>query len=388
MFTSFLDQDKYKLDMAFAILMLFPGTEVVSSFINRRADDTFDDRFLAILQDELARIKTITLNNEEYKWLVERKDLHYNPMFYEWLKNYRFNPSGEVYIYIEEGQLKIIIKGLWERTIFWEIILMETISEIYFKLKGVKFDGMEYYKNTLRKKQILSINKCYFSEFGSRRRFSSEAHEIVIQALSAKTDEYENTFVGTSNMHFARMYGLKPIGTKAHEFTMGISALCGLMYANRFDLEYWQKVYPGTNSIALTDTFGTDAFFKDFTLYHAKLYDGLRHDSGSPYEFADKVVAHYEKLGIDPKRKIIVFSDGLNPDECVKIRKHVGDRIACSFGIGTNFTNDVPGNRALNMVIKLRQVNGVEVVKISDNPSKATGDQSALDIAFKTFGIK
>jgi nicotinate phosphoribosyltransferase len=174
----------------------------------------------------------------------------------------------------------------------------------------------------------------------------------------------------------------------AHEWVQGVSALVGLRYANRFAMEAWNDVYNGDLGIALADTFGSNAFFRDFDGRLARMFDGVRHDSGNPFSFADQAIYHYERLRIDPKSKTIVFSDSLDVDKCVELQKAFGDKIKLSFGIGTHLTNDVPGTTPTNIVIKLTGIDGIPVVKLSDDMRKAIGDPKALDIALWTFGLE
>ena len=190
-------------------------------------------------------------------------------------------------------------------------------------------------------------------------------------------------FVGTSNVYLAMKYGVKPIGTMAHEWIQGHCVLGGIRHANRYALDAWTRVYRGNLGIALTDTYGTNAFLEDFDTYLAKLFDGVRHDSGDPFRFVDKIVAHYKKLGINPRSKTIVFSDNLKPTTCIALLHYCEDNdICCSFGIGTNFTNDFPLSplKALNMVIKLVRLNGIPVVKLSDDLGKIIGDPDMVRV--------
>jgi len=199
------------------------------------------------------------------------------------------------------------------------------------------------------------------------------------------------TLTGTSNVYFAKKYGLKPIGTVGHEWIMGTSALVGLRYANRFAFENWVEVYKGDLGIALTDTFGSEAFFKDMDLKLSKIYDGFRHDSGDPLTFVDRVIEHYRKMGIDPMKKVIVFSDALDAEAAIRLKKYCQGKINCSFGIGTSLTNNYDFFREsppLNMVIKLHSVNGIPVVKLSDSPEKETGERDALRVANYIVGRK
>jgi nicotinate phosphoribosyltransferase len=190
-------------------------------------------------------------------------------------------------------------------------------------------------------------------------------------------------FVGTSNVRLAMKYGVKPIGTKAHEWYQAHSQLAGLEHANRAALEAWINVYHSALGIALTDTYGTDAFLRDFSRELAMAYDGVRHDSGDPFKFVDKFVAHYEKLGIDPLSKTAVFSDSLNVEKAIKIHRYCQNKIKDSFGIGTFFTNDFPKSafKPLNIVIKLVRLNGKPVVKLSDDFGKSFGERDAVRVA-------
>jgi nicotinate phosphoribosyltransferase len=191
-------------------------------------------------------------------------------------------------------------------------------------------------------------------------------------------------FQGTSNMRLARKYGCKMRGTFPHEWPQRISALESLRHANRYAMKIWQKVFGARLGIALPDTFGTDSFLRDFDDSLARLFDGVRHDSGDPIEFAMKIIAHYKSLGIDPTTKIIVFSDSLNIEKVLQIEKALDGLIRRSYGIGTFLTNDYPGSPALNMVIKMIMCDGICVVKLSDSPTKAIGDYDALRVAAYT----
>ena len=211
---------------------------------------------------------------------------------------------------------------------------------------------------------------------------------MLIQACKLESPK---TFIGTSNPHFANIYGTKMVGTQAHELYMVIGVLYGYPSANRIALEKWVDVYQGDLGVALTDTFTTDAFFPSFTTKFAKLFDGIRQDSGDPIEFAKKAIAHYEKLRIDPKTKTIVFSDGLNKETVKKINHFCKGKVKASFGIGTNLTNDV-GVKPLNMVIKLTAVSvggeWLPTVKLSDNPGKHTGTEEAVSFCKRTLKLK
>lgn len=384
MIYSILDNDLYKFTMQQAVLELFPNVEATYVFKNRRAT-VFTDSQIATIRKAIEDMGSLSLRIDESKFL---KTLPFiKPGYLNYLKNFRYNPIHVTVNVTPEKDLDIVVKGPWVETILWEVPIMAIVSETYFA--GNPYDDNDFRWRTAEKVNTLNEYGCPFSEFGTRRRRSFAMQDSFLNTIKVLRDMKNplQNFMGTSNVHLAMKYGFTPIGTMAHEWIMAHSALCSLKHANTYALENWVKVYKGQLGIALTDTFGTDAFFQDFDLLTAKIYDGVRHDSGEPLVFADRIIAHYKKLGINPQHKLIVFSDGLDVKEALRIKAHCHGKINYAFGIGTNFTNDVPGSKPLNMVIKLRSVDGQEVVKISDAPGKATGDAVALNIAYKTFGI-
>ncbi|MEZ5336471.1 MAG: nicotinate phosphoribosyltransferase [Methanolobus sp.] len=272
---------------------------------------------------------------------------------------------------------------------------MATISELYFdivenewKKEKEEYQPLleDYAKLMVNFAMELEHNKCGFSEFGTRRRRSFELHDLVVRKLHKC-----KTFSGTSNVFLAKKYGVKATGTIGHEWIMGNSALVGLRNANLFALENWTTVYKGNLGIALSDTFGSEPFFRNFNLKLSKLYDGVRHDSGDPLAFAERVINHYEEMGINPLTKVIIFSDSLSAENAVKIKKECESRINCIFGIGTSLTNNHEFFRSsppLNMVIKLHSIDGIPVVKLSDDEGKETGDKDAIRVANYIFGRK
>jgi nicotinate phosphoribosyltransferase len=394
---SILDNDLYKFTMQLAVLELFPKTDAEYRFTSRgpqRFSIEFVEKLERIIEEDISKL---TLTEEEYYWLSERCP-YLKPMYLEYLKNFRFKPDEVKVCLTMEKDLDIRIKGPWHSTILWEVVLMAAVSELYFatiekEWKGDSENGCTpesvisaYEEKILEFGKALEDNNCFFSEFGTRRRRSFELHDRVIETLLRI-----KALAGTSNVYFAKKYGLKAIGTVGHEWIMGTSALVGLRYANRFAFENWVNVYNGDLGIALTDTFGSNAFFKDMDLKLSKIYDGLRHDSGDPYNFVDKVIEHYRKMGIDPMKKVIVFSDALDADSAIGLKKYCESKINCSFGIGTSLTNNSDFFRKsppLNMVIKLHSVNGIPVVKLSDSPEKETGEKDALRVANYIFGRK
>lgn len=373
---SILDTDLYKLSMQNAILELFSDTQAEYTFINRNLDYKFNNEFVKKLQNEINQMCSLSLSRQEWKFLKE-KCTYLKPSYLEYLSNYRFN-SEEIVLSLVDNQLQINISGSWHSTVLWEVPLMAIISELYFQ--QLNWNTNELVKCTEEKANVLYKNNCRISEFGTRRRRSNDVQSIVVKVLK----NYP-VFVGTSNVSFAMLHDLKPIGTVAHEFIMAMSVLYGLRHANRFAMDAWTQVYKANLGTALTDTYGISAFFKDFSLYHTKLWSDIRQDSGDPFEFVDKAVAHYKKMNVDPLSKGIIFSDSLNIDKCVKLNEYCKNKIRCSFGIGTNLTNDFPDKKYLNMVIKLKSIDDIPVVKLSEDSNKAIGNKDAIRVAKWTF---
>lgn len=376
---SILDNDTYKLAMQQAVLAYAPGTRVKYKFHNRRPEGKFTHEFLLRLQYEIKHMSRLYLFEGEKKFLYKHCP-YLSSTYINYLSHYQYFPP-EVQYDIKDGELVLEISGPWEHTILWEVPLMAMISELYFKLCDTHWEDYEDLISIRIREKRHVLTGCKFADFGTRRRRSHGVHRLVVNDLIKSPG-----FVGTSNMLLAYINNVKPIGTMAHEWIMGVSALEGLRHANRHALRIWSEIYKGSLGIALTDTFGTDAFLADFDLYFAKLFDGVRHDSGDPIEFGEKIITHYKHLNIDPASKTIVFSDSLTPEQALLIDNHFKSRINVSFGIGTNFTNDFPGSPALNMVIKMDRCNNVPVVKLSDDEGKQVGDANALQVANWTFG--
>lgn len=380
---SILDSDLYKFTMQQAVLELFPNVDVTYRFKNR-GKHRFTKDFLSILRESIQQMANLSLYDSEYLWLKEKIPF-LKPWYLEYLKNYRFNPSQiSTYLDREDDNLELSISGKWHSTILWEVPLMALISEIYFKEVDTNWeeDAESIELNARQKIEEMYMNKCLFSEFGTRRRRRYNVQDIVNNVFTKFQKEHQHPcFVGTSNVHLAMKYGIKAIGTMAHEWIMAMSVIESLRHANFYALKNWEKVYNADLGIALTDTFGTDSFFENFNKRHSKTYDGVRHDSGCPFDFTDKTITHYKNLGINPLSKFIIFSDSLNVNKAINIKKYCEDKINCSFGIGTHFTNDFQNSPALNMVIKLWSVYGVPVVKLGDGDGKEMGDKDAVRVA-------
>ncbi len=388
---SLIDQDLYKLTMQQGVVELFQREWVRYNFINRGGTQ-FPDGFALRLRQELKKMEELKLTSRQANFLTTKCGNFLKPTYIDFLKSYQYD-SSEIGITQDGGELTVTIEGYWYRTILWEVPLMALISELYFKMTGEPIMTRdERRENNLAKGQKFYTNGMKIADFGTRRRYSYENQLELVKDLQSCFNNGEPFLVGTSNVHIAMECDLQPIGTHAHEWFMFHAVHYGYTMANPRGVENWVKVYQGDLGIALPDTFTVDVFFRTFDKKQAKLYDGLRHDSGDPFKFADKVVAHYKKLRIDPSSKTIVFSDGLNTDLAVELHnycKKIG--IMCSFGIGTHFTNDV-GVKALNMVIKIVQVKvgdiWIDTVKLSDNPGKHTGTVEEIKLCKDVLRIK
>jgi len=388
MINSILDQDLYKLSMQQAVCALYPHAEVEYSFINR-GSTSFPDGFAKSLQQLVNKMSELYLEDKEKKFLLEECS-YLTPVYVDFLSGYRFNPD-EVEIYQNEvNHLVVNIRGPWYRTILWEVPLMAMISELYYLVTNQKPQPLNALRERNKRKaqKLLSMN-VKFADFGTRRRFSHANHCNVIDNMKRSAGD---SFVGTSNLYMAMYNGLKPIGTQAHEWFQFHAAKYGFGSANAVALEKWVDVYQGDLGIALSDTFTSDVFYRAFDMKYAKLFDGTRHDSGDPIEFANKTIAHYKKLGIDPLSKTIVFSDGLNVDTVEEIHEYCKGKIKDSYGIGTNLTNDV-GVTPLNIVIKMTKAkpkdsDWIHTIKLSDSPGKWTGNEDMIGRCREELGIK
>ncbi len=388
---SILDNDLYKFSMQNAVLKLFPEAQVRYSFI-LRSKVSFPDNFGKILRTWINQMGDLKLSWQEKTFFAE-KCKYIDPSYFDFLYGYRYDPS-EVGIIQNGDELQVNVEGYWYRTILWEVPLLALISELYFRmtLEKPKIKSVEeQVENNQKKAAIFNYSNIKVADFGTRRRYSFEVQKQMVEDLDGRMTK--GLFVGTSNVYLAFLYNLTPIGTEAHEWFMFHAAKYGFQMANELGLKHWADVYNGSLGTALADTFTTEAFLKAFNMKYAKLYDGVRQDSGDPFEFADKFIAHYKKLGIDPLSKTIVFSDSLDPDTAKDIQNYCIGKIKCSFGIGTNLSNDV-GVIPLNMVIKMSAAKPtpedewIPTIKLSDVDGKHTGDVKMIEVCKYLLNIK
>jgi nicotinate phosphoribosyltransferase len=385
-FSSILDNDFYKFTMQQGVIKLFPGAKTRYRFINR-GQHSFPPGFADSLRAAVENMVALKLMKEEKAFL--RVTCPYlNPVYLDFLEGYRYQPE-EVHIQQHGDQLEVDIEGFWYRTILWEVPIMSLICELYYKLiKAERLTDDEVVERTRLKVENFKRLGVTLADFGTRRRYSYKVHQLVLQTLS---EHGKGAFIGTSNVHMAMVHQTKPIGTHAHEWFMFHAARYGFKMANAVGLEHWVAVYRGDLGIALSDTYTTEVFFKQFDKMFSKLFDGVRHDSGDPKLFADKVIEHYLSMGIDPITKTIIFSDGLNYDKVEDIALHCRGKIGMSFGVGTNLTNDA-GPPPMNIVIKLSAAQPqdgewTEVVKLSDEHGKYTGSEELINLSKTILGI-
>jgi nicotinate phosphoribosyltransferase len=368
-----------------AIQKLYPKAMVRYRFFNR-GKTNFPEGFAEALKAEVKNMTRLKLSGQE-KQFIEKRCYFFDPVFIDFLDGYTYNPD-EVTISQTGGSLDILIEGFWYRTVLWEVPLMAMISELYFGMNGIYPDENYEDRTRLKAKNLRKLNADY-SDFGTRRRFSFDVHDKAVEILKENSGD---NFKGTSNVYLAMKHDTIPIGTMPHEWFMYHGAVYGYRAATAKALEAWVDVFQGSLGITLTDTYTSDMFFHSFGLKHAKLFDGVRCDSGNPIEFADRIVEFYRKNRIDPASKTVVYSDSLNVDEVARIKKHINNRIHDTYGIGTFFTNDV-GATPLNMVIKLAQVkinpdrDYFDAIKLSDVRGKNTGDSNEIKIAKLTLNI-
>ena len=363
---SLLDQDLYKLTMMQFVLHQFPGVNVKYKF-KCRTELRKEQSLLRLskrIVDEIKSLDDLRFNDGELEYL--RSLSFFKDDFIDFLGMFRMN-SKYVQVCNNSNELDITVKGPWLYTILYEIFILKIVNELHFD--DLYHDKMNETLKASEKELsgqlgcIQSRKDIHFADFGTRRAFSKRWHARVIDMLVGFPG-----FIGTSNVMLAKKFNIKPIGTMAHEVFQVCQALTRIADSQKFALQKWADEYRGSLGIALSDTLGIDYFLKDFDVYFAKLFDGLRHDSGSPEDWVDRIIEHYEHLGIDPKTKTAVFSDGLTFERIVRIQQHVEDRIKTSYGIGTRLTNGFAN--PIQIVMKVVEANGCPVAKISDSPGK------------------
>lgn len=366
---SLLDTDLYKFNMNQVIFHKHTNLCGEYHFKCRNKGVVFTKEMAEEISAQTDHLCTLSFNKEELDYLRSIRFIKND--YVDFLR--LWHPIRD-YVKIslsDSGELSVTVNGPLFSVMQFEIYLLEIINEVYFRMT---YDYNELLASAKRRldSKIADFNSgkytFKFAEFGCRRRLSREWEDVVVRRLAAET----NNCVGTSNVYLAMKYNLMPIGTYAHEFVQmyqGINSI-PLAYTNHYAMKDWYAEYDGDNGTALTDTLTTDLFLLDFNRAMVNNYSGVRHDSGDPFEWGEKIIAHYNRYGVDSRTKQLLFSDSLDFDRAQKLYDHFKDRARVSFGIGTFCSNDTD-EEALNIVIKLQYVNGNPVAKISDTPGKA-----------------
>ena len=371
---SLLDTDLYKLTMMQAVLHQHPGAHAVYRF-RCRTPDVDLVRHMDAISAQIDALCRLRFTPEELEYLAGLRFM--TPDFIDFLGLFQLDRK---YVSLrrsdtEPGGIELEVAGPWLHTILFEVPLLAIISELHMAHGAgpeVRLEGLRRLRNKAAQlREGVGYEDCRINDFGTRRRYSRAWHGEVVQML---VDELGPKFAGTSNLDLARRLDINPQGTMAHEWLQAFQALGPrLRDSQSAAFDSWAREYRGDLGIALTDVIGLDAFLRDFDLYFCKLFDGMRHDSGDPFEWGERMIAHLQGYRIDPNTKVLVFSDGLDMDQVMRLYARFRGRAKMSFGIGTNLTNDV-GAPPLSIVMKMVRCNGQPVAKLSDSPGKTMCD--------------
>lgn len=378
--TSLLDNDLYKFNMGQCLLHQFADANVVWMYKNRDYETrSFTQEMVEEIRHQINLFCELRFKKEELDYLAKACPWLTRD-YIEFLSVYRPRPDWFRVDLMEDGQLDLTVTGAQFLTTYCETPTMAIISEVWFKMALSEAEYKEAMEELYRRtdEKIVKLQNgeiCLggFSDFGTRRRFSKDSFDEVLRRFVEARGTYkESKFVGTSNVEMAMKYNVKPVGTMAHELIQMIGQGYperNPAYSNKFVMEAWHKEYGTENGTYLTDCIGTDVFLKDFDKVNAKLFDGVRHDSGDPIEWGEKMLKHYESLGINPKEKTLLFSDSLNFEKADRIRKVFVGHVKVAFGIGTYIVADT-NIKSMNQVLKIVEVNGSPVAKLSDVEGK------------------
>lgn len=394
--THFTDDDLYKFTMCCAVIENFPRTRVKYEFNDRDAT-VYPPGFANELRAQIAMLENVVITQEEIDFM-RRKCTFIPDWFYSFLKGFRYDRHCVDVRQDEAGRLHITFEGCWSNTILLEVKVLAIVSELYYIMTGEAetLDYDDYYLRSRKKAQALVEAGCVFSDFGTRRRASAQAQDTAIRAMADYYREHPGPgrFVGTSNVWFAMKYDLTPVGTMAHEFICAIAGMYGPQMANYLAMQTWSETYRGALGTFLYDTYQWRIFSLNFSEDFANMFKGLRVDSGDNRRQLDLIVEKYKSLGIVPATKQVVFSNGLNVDNAIELKKYSEGKCIPSFGIGTHFTNDFPGVHPRNIVIKLTAVKITEswpfwcnTCKLSEDHGKYSGDKETVELFLKLLHI-
>lgn len=395
-FKTLLDLDLYKLTMAQFAWLKHPDVTVRYGFTNRTrqvplANIVGEDE----LRYELEHVRSLHFHPNELEFLQRCRHLPpgmFRPEFLDFLRTLRLPPMEIERT--DDDQYRIETEGRWPEAIFWETIILGIVNHLYFRALAKEDRDAVYLEGCdrlARKIEVLRANpKIRFVEFGTRRRYLGNWQSYVVGEILEHVPEQ---LAGTSNVELARKYGLPPVGTMAHETFMVMSGIARaeedsdehLRVSHGRTLNEWREVYGDALSIALTDTYGSEFFFQDFGPERASAWRGLRQDSGDPFEFGERAIKFYQSVGVDPREKTIVWSDGLDVETIVRLHEQFHGRVKDSYGWGTNLTNDL-GFNPLSLVVKATRAAGFPTVKLSDNLAKAMGPAEEVERFKRVFG--
>ncbi|MFN0005365.1 MAG: nicotinate phosphoribosyltransferase [Burkholderiaceae bacterium] len=369
--TSLLDTDLYKFTMMQAVLHQFPGANVEYRFKCRNPGIKLA-HLAQEIRHEIKHLCTIDFLEDELQWLRGLRFIKSD--FVDFLGLFRLNEKYITVTPLDQGELEIVINGPWLHTILFEIPVLAIVNEVAFKSLYPKPEFKRGRALLQEKIELLkgpNLSDLKIADYGTRRRFSKDWQLEILKTLSRDLGSgAKGQLAGTSNVFFAKQLNLTPLGTMAHEYLQACQALGPRLRDSQvFGFESWAREYRGDLGIALSDVYGIEPFLRDFDLYFCKLFDGARHDSGDPFAWGERMIAHYKKNRVDPKTKILIFSDGLTVPKTIELYHQFKGRCQLAFGIGTNLTNDL-GYEPLQIVIKMVQCNGQPVAKLSDTPSK------------------
>ena len=372
--SSLLDTDLYKFTMMQVVLHQFPGAEVEYRFKCRNKANLAP--YVNEIREEIRGLCSLRFQDAELAYLKAMRFIKSD--FIDFLGIFKLNEKYVSVTALPSGEIEVSIKGPWLHTILFEIPVLAIINEVYFRNTQKQPDLQQARARLTTKIAQLKadgLQALKIADYGTRRRFGKVWHEEVLRTLSSKLGiATTGQFAGTSNVLFAMKLGLTPLGTMAHEYLQACQALGPRLRDSQvFGFESWAKEYRGDLGIALSDVYGMSAFLRDFDMYFCKLFDGARHDSGDPFEWGERMIAHYIHNRVDPKTKTLIFSDGLTVPRTIELYQQFKGRCQLAFGIGTNLTNDLgdpPAHEPLQIVIKMIRCNGQPVAKLSDTPSK------------------
>ena len=380
----FTDNDLYSFTVGYYVIMNYPRAQAHFKFFDRN-NTVYPSGFAALLEEQMQNMENVVITDEEVEFMLNK--CYYLPKWYinTFLRGFRFNPNNLVIRQDIDGHLSIDIVGDWFSALMWEMPILSTVSELMHRLNG-DFDkyNIEVERERIAEKAKKMLDAgLRFSDFGTRRRFSYKHHDMVVKTMAEVADDAlisMGQFVGTSNVYFAMKYNLTPIGTMSHQIVSFEENVASVFEVNYSVMNKWAETYGGDLGVYLYDCFGDDVFFNNFSKKHAMLFSGLRVDSGKEEEQLRKIVAKYKELGIDPRTKQVVFSNGLDTDRAIQLHKQCIGIVQDSYGIGTNITCDVTDAKPMNIVVKLiggritEKRKWMPCVKLSCDKGKTLGD--------------